>query len=322
MPSFNKADELAQCLAAIVVQETPAFEIIVADDASTEDNVAVAQSYGAKVVLLEGRNGAAATRNRGAKEARGDILLFIDADVVIPPDTVGRVAEFFRTEADTDALFGSYDADPQERDTVSQFRNLLHHYTHQIGAGEATTFWAGCGAIRREAFLSIGGFDADWEGIEDIELGYRLCEAGHSIRLDPTLQARHLKKWTIRSMITTDFASRGVPWARLILSRKKAPNDLNLRADQRASVALMGVTLTALATATIWQPAAIVAAAALGAVCVINRRFYLYVLALRGSVFCFTVILLHMLHFIVAGSAAACALSGLADKIRPIHMKP
>ena len=57
---------------------------------------------------------------------------------------------------------------------VSQYRNLLHHFVHQHGHAEASTFWAGCGAIRRAAFDAVGGFDAarfPRPSIEDIELG-------------------------------------------------------------------------------------------------------------------------------------------------------
>ena len=78
------------------------------------------------------------------------------------------------------AVFGSYDDDPPADGAVSTFRNLLHHHVHQAAAGPASTFWAGLGALRRDAFLASGGFDErryPASSVEDIELGMRLSAA-------------------------------------------------------------------------------------------------------------------------------------------------
>src|SRR3989442_4923268 len=123
---------------------------------------------------------------------------------------------------------------------VSRYRNLLHHFVHQRGKPDASTFWAGCGAIRRHTFEEVRGFDAarfPRPSIEDIELGYRLRAAGHRIRLDPRLQGTHLKRWTLGSILRTDIAQRALPWSRLILKSGQAPPALNLTTGQPASAA-------------------------------------------------------------------------------------
>ena len=82
---------------------------------------------------------------------------------------------------------------PRLQGVVSQYRNLLHHFVHQHGNSEASTFWAGCGAIRRSVFEEMGGFDEQrfpTPSIEDIELGYRLRQAGHRILLDKACRGR------------------------------------------------------------------------------------------------------------------------------------
>src|SRR5262249_39714878 len=151
---------------------------------------------------------------------------------------------------------------------VSQYRNLLHHYVHQHGCTTASTFWGACGAIRRSVFLEVGGFDEERfpRCIEDIELGYRLRAAGHRIRLDKRLQCTHLKKWTLRSMIRTDVMCRAVPWTRLILETRSAPDDLNVKGLQRVSVGLTGLATLSLLLAPFRSSGLFLAAAALLAV--------------------------------------------------------
>src|SRR5262249_50067799 len=159
-------------------------EIVVVDDASTDDSSTVASRLGARVFRLPANAGPAAARNHGARHASGDILFFVDADVVVGPDAIARVGAALGRHPATAAVFGSYDATPVDSGIVSRYKNLLHHYVHQSGAAEASTFWAGCGAIRRAAFEEVGGFDeARYRrpSIEDIELGYRLRRAGHRI---------------------------------------------------------------------------------------------------------------------------------------------
>jgi hypothetical protein len=115
---------------------------------------------------------------------------------------------------------------------------------HQTGKAEASTFWAGTGAVRRVAFERVGGFDEQRfprPSIEDIELGYRLRQAGYRIFLDKSLQSMHLKQWTLRSVIRTDIIHRAVPWSRLIIESGKGPDDLNLQTSQRVSVVLTGI---------------------------------------------------------------------------------
>jgi GT2 family glycosyltransferase len=152
-------------------------DFIVVDDASSDDPAAVATPMGARILRLADNVGPAAARNRGARHARGDILLFVDADVVVAPGALERVVQVLRSRRDVAAVFGSYDADPAADGIVSRYKNLLHHFVHQEGNVEASTFWAGCGAIRRAAFEAVGGFDEKrfrHPSIEDIDLGYRL----------------------------------------------------------------------------------------------------------------------------------------------------
>jgi hypothetical protein len=154
------------------------------------------------------------------------------------------LAEFVR-DPEVDAVMGSYDRSPQAPNFISQYRNLMHCFVHHNSNREAMTFWAGCGGIRRQVFLDFGGFDENYRSpaIEDIELGYRLAKANRKLVLSPGIQVKHLKRWSLRNVIKTDFFYRALPWSELTLRSGSMPNDLNLRISQRISVALVFILI-------------------------------------------------------------------------------
>lgn len=176
VPVRNNPQELRLCLDRLHASTFPHYEVIVVDDASTDDTAQVAVDLGALVIRRGECRGPADARNRGAEFARGEYLFFLDSDVCVHPETLQEINDTFMREPDLDAVFGSYDSQPPAANVLSQYKNLFHHFVHQGSHEEATTFWSGCGAIRRSVFSKLGGFSASYKrpSIEDIELGMRL----------------------------------------------------------------------------------------------------------------------------------------------------
>jgi GT2 family glycosyltransferase len=314
VPVHNGAPFLHACLEAIFASSGVSYECIVVNDASTDDGPAIARSFAVRIIDLPvGPRGPAYARNRGAEAARGTILMFVDADIVLAPGAIERVANSFRNRSNFTAVFGSYDARPRATGVISQYRNLLHHFVHQNGNREASTFWAGCGAIRRSAFRAIGGFDEKRfprPSIEDIELGYRLRAAGHRIRLDKKLQGTHLKRWSFFSLLRTDIACRALPWSRLILDTRNMPDDLNLRWVQRASFLLATLACAFLVLSFVhlgWLP---LSALTLCGVIALNRKLYGFFLRQRGLPFAAACIPLHLLYYLYSGFSYLYAWAG------------
>jgi len=306
VPAYNNSHELAQCLAALRSDLTASTELVVVDDASSDDTSAVAAAAGACVLRMPRNGGPGAARNLGAQRARGDVLLFVDADVVVAPGALTRVERAFADDPTLGALFGSYDDDPQWPGLVSRYRNLLHHFVHQEGDPDAGTFWAGLGAVRRAVFLAVGGFDAarfPRPSVEDIELGYRIRRAGHRIRLDRALQGKHLKRWGLASMIRTDVTCRALPWGRLLVRSAPSTADLNLRRSQRVSAALTGLAVTAVVLALRWPGLLAVSAFALAGVAIINRRFYALLWRRGGPRLAGAGFALHLLYFVYSAAS-------------------
>jgi len=289
-----------------------AWELIVVDDASTDDTAVVAAEHADTVVRLPGRpHGPAYARNRGFEVARGEVIVFIDADVCVHPDTLAQFAALFSREPDVGAAFGSYDSHPPAEGFISQYRNLLHHYHHQANPGDAETFWAGCGAVRAEIFADAKMYD-EWHfprpQIEDIELGHRIRALGHRIVLRPEIQCAHLKRWTFRSMILTDLKDRGVPWARLLVAQGATlkSRSLNLKTIEKISTALIWLMLVLIAAAALYHRPRLLFAAAACLMPVIwwNRPLYGFFERERGFFFALRVVPVHVLYYVLNGIAA------------------
>jgi hypothetical protein len=287
VPATDSPETLDRCLAAIR-----------ASRGAPEELVAITEPPG---------SGPAAARNAGAAAASGDVLAFVDSDVVVHPDAFERIRASFERDPGLTAVFGAYDDAPDAPDPVSGFRNLLHHSVHAGGPIAAETFWAGLGAVRRDAFASIGGFDAERfpaSSVEDVELGMRLVASGHRIRLDPAILGTHLKRWTLLGMVRTDFARRGLPWARLVLESGRSSAALNLSVRHRAAAA---ASVAAVAGLLGRRPRlALVATLALVG---LNARLYRLIWLRRGPAQALAAVPLHLIHNLCAVTAAAGSLA-------------
>lgn len=286
VPATDRPPSLERCVAAIRAARLPPDEIVVVDEPAAA--------------------GPAAARNAGVARVDSDVVVFVDSDVLVHPDVFERLRAAFAADPGLAAVFGSYDDAPEAPGAVSGFRNLLHHHVHQASRGEARTFWAGLGAVRRDVFLDAGGFDERRyrePSIEDIELGMRLAAAGARIELDPDLQGTHLKAWTLADAVRTDFARRGVPWVRLLVERRQVPDDLNLAWRHRASAAAAVAGLGAVAAR---RPAGVAAAAL--ALVALNRSFYALLMRRRGPGQAMAGVGLHAIHHVVGAASIPAGL--------------
>jgi glycosyltransferase involved in cell wall biosynthesis len=310
VPVKNGGVGFRKCLLALTQAMSPSNELIVVADGDTDGSWRVAEEFGAKVLKIPVSQGPARARNLGAQLAQGDILFFIDADVVPPPSAIRQVEAAFSQDPQLAALFGSYDEDPAETNFLSQYKNLSHHYVHQISNEEASTFWAGCGAIRRQIFLQFGGFDESYKKpcIEDIELGYRLKQTGYRIRLSKALQVKHLKRWGIISLTKSDFFDRALPWTELILRDRQFVNDLNLRLSSRLSVILTYGLLLALIGGFWWPGLFAIACVLILSLLILNAPIYRFFLQKRGLWFMIQTLPWHWFYYFYSGLAFAIGL--------------
>ena len=314
VPAHEAAESLARTLDALDRSDLPRehWELIVVDDASTDATPVVAARFADVLVRLPGGQpfGPAYARNRGADFAQGDILVFIDADVRVRHNTLSGFLSTLSAEAGVSAVIGCYDGAAASRGLVSQYRNLLHHYVHQKNAGPTDVFWGGCGAVRRAAFIEAGGYDEwsfDRPQVEDIELGHRIRAAGRTIVLRPDIQATHLKRWTLRSLLSTDIWDQGVPLVRVVSERVAKPANaiVGPYTAERLNTVLAwlgaGAAVTSIArgeSGWLWVVAACFAGILVG-----NHAQLAFFFRRRGVVFTLVSVLLDALCYLVGGIA-------------------
>lgn len=284
VPATDRPSTLDRCLAAIRPGLEPSDELV--------------------VVTEPARCHPGTARNLGVSSTTSEVLVFVDADIVVHPDTLARFKAAFARDPGLAATFGSYDDSPGDNGVVSAFRNLLHHHVHHESRGPATTFWTGLGGVRRSAFDEVGGFDPELRYLEDVDLGMRLSAAGHRIVLDPDIQGTHLKTWSLWGMIATDFAGRAIPWVQLLLRHRHSSSVLNLGWSHRLSAlaALMGGL-------ALLRGRLLAALAAAGALVALNHRFYALLLRRLGPRSTALGVLLHALHHLIGVAAVPVAIA-------------
>ncbi len=319
IPTYNGAATLRLCLEAVFRSEYPDYEVIVVDDCSTDATSQIAAKFPCRVICHDVNRGAAIAKNTGAGAALGDVVFFIDSDVLIRPDTLSIVAEDLQDPA-VHAVVGLLDKDMPYPEFASQFKNLWMHYTYARLPEFVGVFYTSAAAARKPVFQALGGFDPHYTGpsvTEDIELGMRLLSAGYRVRLDKRLQVVHLKRYSLGSLLLTDIA-RSAGLTKTLIRNKLERTGRKYYASVpwffQLSVPISALMLLALALIPAWPSAAGPAAVgSLAAIWALNAPFLAFLGRARGArFFCQSAAFLPV-NLWVSGIGA---LKGLVEYIR------
>jgi glycosyltransferase involved in cell wall biosynthesis len=197
VPAYNAEAILGHCLRALQAQTMPPAEIIVVDDGSSDATAEIASGLGVRVIR-QANAGPAAARNAGARAARGDVLLFTDADCAPAPDWVQRMAAPFAdpTVAGAKGVYLTAQSEPVARFVQLEYQDKYDRMRGQERIDFIDTYSA---AYRRDVFLESGGFDAAFPtaSVEDQEFSFRLARAGHRLVFAPDACVAHLHDRTL-----------------------------------------------------------------------------------------------------------------------------
>ena len=319
VPAYNAEATIEQCLAAINAALRPGDRLIVYDDGATDRTNAIASGAGATVVRNEGAPlGPAHGRNAAAATATTELLLFVDADVVLSSNAIDLLAAEMETVGAA-AAFGSYDDRPRSDRVTSLYANLRHHFFHQTGSLEASTFWSGIGMIKRNLFVQLGGYNPGLyrhPSIEDVELGVRIVRRGHRIRLVPNALGTHCKDWSLWRVWHTDIVRRAYPWAGLIADGQTSGVDLNTAGRERIT-ALIALAIPVLLIGSLLAPLALaLAGGAVAAYLYRNRAFFGFLARRLGPSRLVAAVAMHWCYHVYASVTFVVAAASTRLRLR------
>lgn len=320
VPTFNASTTIERCLESISYQDYPNVDIIVVDDASTDDTLKRASSFNVTIISNQKNYGVAQARNRGVEHTDSDIVVFIDSDVAIPVDAISRTLKRFEENTNIIAVGGVYSDNTKPYNFITDFLNLDLAYRGSVNPPLVKYLGSSFLAIRKETFVHVGGFSTAFHHAtaEDIEFGYRVSKGNNVMLSDSTIQIDHLKIYTIALMLKTIFR-RIFTMVKIIKQTKGS-----YKAGEHAPLS---------SKLNIIFPALILLACILGILldnvwlCVLfivlflvnNRGFLKYVAKRRGSIFVFKSFFTLLFMFVVVDFALLIAL--LTTIVEPVQNK-
>lgn len=316
IPAYNAEDTLAECLERVFESSYDGIEVILVDDGSTDRTREIAARFPVRLVSTAGRVGPAAARNAGAGAAGGDILFFIDADVMLRPESIERLVRRL-DEGDVDAVCGVQSAEMRHRNLPSLYKNLWIRWTYLRCTGDVPLFYTTAAAIRRPAFLRAGGFDPGYASpsLEDTAFGQKLARLGVRVRVQPDLEVEHVKRYSHASLLRTDFR-RAMALVRLKLRHRGdlGRNDSSVPSGTIASVPFAALgTILVLAGAVLGLPSSVAAGLLTAAFVVwLNRGFFRTIRVHAGRGHALASVPLLWLELLVAGVGAGFGLLGFS----------
>jgi len=189
------------------------YELIVVDDHSNDNTVELAAKFADKVICLNENKGSGNARKLGMEQSSSDIICFTDSDILIKPETISMIANFFIQHPQVDAITGLLSKEHPNRNFFSQYKNLYMNYIFNRLPDRVTFLFGSICAIRKHT-----GYPAEnaLRYTPDTEFGQQLFLQGKTIAFLKDLEVVHLKNYTVLSFIKNDFL---VPyeWARIFV---------------------------------------------------------------------------------------------------------
>jgi glycosyltransferase involved in cell wall biosynthesis len=318
VPVRNGAATLARCLTAALASAYPRFEVVVVDDASDDGSGEIAAALPCRLVRLPRHAGVSRARNAGARAARGELLFFIDADCLLPPDALAIADAAWGAGGDR-VLGGTYTPLPADDDFFSAFQSVtIHHFETLRDPPDYVA--AHAMVVDAALFLRSGGFvEGSFIGVaasvEDVELSHRLRRAGCRLEMVPGLEVRHVFRFSLRRSLA-NAVKKSRTWTRYALANGDVLADSGtasraLKANVAAAAAAAALLAAAVASGAAW-PAAL-AAAALALDLWVSRALVAAFARARGPAFCACATLYWTTAY--AGAVAVGAALGAAQHL-------
>jgi len=220
VPNYNGAATLGLCLEKIFASDHDSFEVVVADDASTDGSREVARQFPCRLVTLKARSGTGRARTQGALSSSGEILFFTDSDCLLQRDTLRKAEDALRRMGENVVVGGTYTPVPYDKDFFSLFQSVFIHHA-ELRAGPDADYVAGHAmAISARTFWKTGGFpDNQLPILEDVEYSHRLKKLGYRLVIRPDILVRHIFNFSLFRSLRNGWR-KSFYWTRYSLSNR------------------------------------------------------------------------------------------------------
>ncbi|MBI5869578.1 MAG: glycosyltransferase [Actinobacteria bacterium] len=264
IPLFNGADTIGLVLEALYESTSRNFEVIIINDRSTDNSLQVlkelTKKYPFRLIDFPENRGVSKARNAGAAAARGEIILFIDADCIVLPDTIERSVKALR-KGDSICVGGAYTREPWDKDFFSIFQSLyIHHVETKIEHPDYIA--THCMAIWKETYDEFGGFKEDYfighaASVEDVELSHRLIKAGYQLSMPRDIQVQHMFRFSLKKSVK-NAVKKSKYWTMYSLHNRDVTKDsgaasYELKVNVGTQVINLVLVVIAIATSS-WYP--------------------------------------------------------------------
>lgn len=227
IPAYNASVSLVRLFASLKRSTYKSFEVIVGDDASFEPmeklvgDTVKRLPFPVLFTRLRVNTGPAGARNMAAAKAKGEILVFLDSDVEVYPDTIGNIAKLFKGDDDLTAVTGVWDKIQRTKRRFPQFKALRDwsYWTNERDRdGYYYLFSTRIAAIRRTVFTRLKGFNIEFRQMEDVEITYRIARR-YAIIFAPHVTVHH--EFEGLTTVAKKYFWRSYYWTKLYKERKK-----------------------------------------------------------------------------------------------------
>lgn len=221
IPAYNSWNTVEVLLESLKKSSFKNFEVIIGDDASHTEKPQKLLQMKPTIVRLPLNQGPAAARNAAAKLAKGRVLVFLDSDVIVYPDTLAKIAEKFTDDPDLTALTGVWDKHQKTKAFFPQFKALRDwsYWTNEAERdGYYYLFSTRIAAIKRDVFHRLGGFNEAFRQMEDVEITYRIARR-YAIIFAPDVRVHHEFEGFLP--VARKYFWRSFYWTRLYKQRRK-----------------------------------------------------------------------------------------------------
>lgn len=310
IPNFNQEKTLADCLAAVYAQTVQPVDVVVADDCSSDRSREIARNFPCTLVALPTNRGAAAARNAGVATSTGDIIFFIDSDIVLSPDAVRNAVAILADDPRCALVQGIYDKVPlYGHGPVETYKTLHEYYWRSRSAGVVAMTLFALAAMPRAVFDEVGGFDESVREIEDVVFGTRL-PTGYRVRLTDSVVGRHDDVKRLLPLLRSQ-----VRRARMLTAKVGGGGRARVRAFSPTGLvaALAAVVAVPVAVVTPW--ALLVPVLSLLTLVVAERGLLRFVRREKGVLFAARFAALHLLVYAATVVGAAVGLPRFAVRV-------